>query len=241
LNQHKIRVIAAACAVGIAAIAVEPAYAARPFVTDDARIVDAGGCQIETFYKRQQREGESEFWFLPGCTPAKVLDQTEFTVGGYKTNNSVLGSASTTIAQVKTLIRPLTTDGWGFAATVGAARQPQGLSPGSDSAWNPYINLVSSLSFAQDAMVVHVNAGALRDKGVERTLYSWGLGTEIALKGRLAGIAEAYNQEGETPSSQVGLRLWIIPDRWQMDATLGTQNASAARRTWTSLGVRLLF
>ena len=45
------------------------ARAARPFVTDDARIVDKDGCQLETFVKRQSRFDESEFWFLPSCNP----------------------------------------------------------------------------------------------------------------------------------------------------------------------------
>ena len=45
------------------------AHAARPFVTDDARIVDRGGCQIETYVKRQQKFDENEFWFLPACNP----------------------------------------------------------------------------------------------------------------------------------------------------------------------------
>ncbi|MFL6570620.1 MAG: hypothetical protein ACJ8G4_02610, partial [Burkholderiales bacterium] len=30
------------------------AHAARPFNTDDARVVDPGGCQVETFYKKQE-------------------------------------------------------------------------------------------------------------------------------------------------------------------------------------------
>jgi hypothetical protein len=45
------------------------AHAARPFVTDDARVVDRGGCQIETFYKEQRKYSGSEFWFMPACNP----------------------------------------------------------------------------------------------------------------------------------------------------------------------------
>ena len=53
-----------------------PAYAARPFVTDDARIVDH--CQVETFYKEQRNYSGSEFWFLPACNPFGF----EITIGG---------------------------------------------------------------------------------------------------------------------------------------------------------------
>ena len=45
------------------------AHAARPFVTDDARVVDPQGCQVETFYKRQREFREQEFWILPACNP----------------------------------------------------------------------------------------------------------------------------------------------------------------------------
>ena len=214
------------------------AHAARPFVTDDARIVDPGGCQIETFARVQQRENENELWFLPGCTPAKGLDHTEITFGGNKIDNAGAGTANTLIAQVKTLLRPLQTDGWGFAATVGALRQHPA---NADASWSPYINLVSSRSLLSDAVVIHANVGQLRDRTILRNRYTWGLGAEIALGAKLYGIAESYNQTAEKPSSQVGLRYWITPNRVQIDSTVGTQAAPGGRRTWTSIGMRFLF
>ena len=51
---------------------LQPLYggaAARPFVTDDARIVDRDHCQLETFTKSQRTYAGSEFWFLPACNP----------------------------------------------------------------------------------------------------------------------------------------------------------------------------
>lgn len=214
------------------------AHAARPFVTDDARIVDAGGCQIETFAKVQQRENENEMWFLPGCTPARGLDSTEITVGGNKIDNAGSGTANTLIAQVKTLLKPLQTDGWGFAATLGTLRQhPANV----DASWSPYVNLVGSRSLLHDAVVLHVNAGQLRDRTILRNRYTWGLGAEIALGEKLYGIVESYNQAAEKPSSQVGLRYWITPNRVQIDSTVGTQAAPGGRRTWTSIGMRFLF
>ena len=139
------------------------AHAARPFITDDARIVDPGGCQIETFVRRQQRENESEMWFLPGCTPARGLNSTEITLGGNKIDNAANGTASTLIAQFKTLIKPLETDGWGFAATLGSMRQHPA---NANSSWSPYVNLVGSRSVLHDAVVLHANVGQLRDRTI---------------------------------------------------------------------------
>src|SRR3954469_10213462 len=86
------------------------AQAARPFFTDDARVVDKGHCQLETFYKEQRAYSGSEFWLLPACNPFGV----ELTAGG----NRIEGERSA-IVQAKYLIRELQTNGAGFAASVG--------------------------------------------------------------------------------------------------------------------------
>src|SRR5687767_2090667 len=84
------------------------AQAARPFVTDDARLVDAGGCQIETFVKRQRKLDEREFWFLPACNPAGAM---EFTLGGTWVDGTAPGDSRVTVMQAKTLFNPLETNG----------------------------------------------------------------------------------------------------------------------------------
>ena len=72
------------------------AFAARPFFTDDARIVD--NCQIETFYKEQRSYSGSEFWFLPACNPTGF----ELTVGGNRIERE-----RNEILQTKLLLKPL--------------------------------------------------------------------------------------------------------------------------------------
>ena len=42
-----------------------PAWAARPMITDDARIVDEHACQLESWWRKQGEH--SELWALPGC------------------------------------------------------------------------------------------------------------------------------------------------------------------------------
>jgi len=215
-----------------------PAFAARPFVTDDARIVDPGDCQIESFMRNQRQVDESEIWFVPGCTPGT---KTEFSLGGFKLDNADSGTSSTVIAQAKTLLRPLAINGYGLAFTLGVSHQNP-VDPTPRSQWAPFINIIGSLSLHDDAVVVHANIGSLQDRTADRTRHTWGIGSEIMLTGtRLSAIVEAYHQEGERPGRQVGLRYWIVPNRFQIDGTYGWQNANPVNRTWTSLGVRLLF
>jgi hypothetical protein len=214
-----------------------PAFAARPFVTDDARIVDAGGCQIETFVKKQGRFGEREAWFLPGCNPSGNL---ELTFGGLNIRNDAEGRASTLIAQGKTLLKRLQTNDYGVALTLGTIRQrPFAAEPASH--WSPFVNLLSSISLQGDAVVIHTNAGALNDRNTGVLRPTWGLGAEILVVPRLYAIVESYGQKGEKNSEQIGLRYWVVPNRMQVDGTLGSQRSGPPSRIWTSLGLRLLF
>lgn len=212
------------------------AHAARPFVTDDARIVDPGGYQIESFIKHQRNVHENEFWFLPAWNPGSIV---ELTLGGFALRNDEEGSANTIIAQAKTLLRPLRTNDFGLAATVGALRQ-EPLGP-AEGAWSPFVNLITSVSALDDALVVHVNAGLLDDRQSDVKRYTWGLGAEIATTARLWVIAETYNQEGEKPSAQLGLRCWVVPNQMQVDGTLGAQHSEPQNRRWISIGIRILF
>lgn len=203
-------------------------YAARPFVTDDARVVDKDGCQVETFVKRQRRFDENEFWFLPACNPWGA----ELTLGHSRVDSNLSGDARTTVLQVKTLLKPLPTNGAGFAFTVGML---------SNSANSPYFNGIGSFSFLDDRIVLHTNLGAIRDNVAKVSRGTWGTGAEILLIApRLYGIVETYGQRGEKPTAHTGLRIWLVPNRVQVDTTLGVQNSSPERRFGT-LGLRVLW
>jgi hypothetical protein len=199
------------------------ALAARPFVTDDARTVDRGGCQVESFYKKQHAYPGSEFWFLPACNPSG----TELTLGF----NRIEGDRSV-VLQGKTLLKPLDTNGSGYGFSLGAFRVNP--AQGRDI-WQPYVNGIGSFSFIDDRAVVHANLGVLRD------LATWGLGVEaLVLAPRVYGILETYGQREEKPTRHIGLRYWVVPNRVQVDSTLGEQKSEPARRFHT-IGLRLLF
>jgi hypothetical protein len=214
-------------------IAISPAaHAARPFVTDDARVVDKGGCQVETFVKRQQRRDEREFWFLPACNPWGV----ELTAGHARVDSTPGGDSRTTILQAKTLLKPLATNGAGFALTLGML---------SGTANSPYFNAIGSFSFADDRVVLHTNLGAVRDNARSNATHvsrgTWGAGAEVLLLApRLYGIVESYGQRGEKPTLHTGLRFWIVPNSVQVDTTVGRQHAAEDRR-FATVGLRILW
>lgn len=169
------------------------AHAARPFVTDDARVVDPEHCQLETFYKEQRAYSGSEFWFLPACNKLDV----EWTVGG----NRIEGERNL-IVQGKKLLKPLATGGYGLAFSAGSF--------GGD----PYVNGIASLSFLQDWSILHANLGYLENRG------TWGIGLEqLVLPPRVYAILESFGERGEKPTLHSGIRFWVIPNRFQIDST----------------------
>ncbi len=208
------------------------AQAARPFVTDDARVVDKGGCQVETFFKRQRRIGESEFWIVPACNPWGV----ELTIGHARVDSTPSGDTRTTILQAKALLKPLETNGSGFAFSAGML---------ANTANSPYINGIGSFSFMDDRVVLHANLGVIRDNARDNAAHvsrgTWGAGAEVLLVDpRLYGILESYGQRGEKPTLHTGLRIWIVPNRVQVDTTVGFQNAAQERR-FATVGLRVLW
>ncbi len=241
----------------VALLAARGAPAARPFVTDDARVVDPGGYQVETFVKSQRGVKATEYWLLPAANFGGALDRFEFALGGNVIRSDQEGNSNLVAGQVKMLLKPLETNAYGLALTLGVSR----LNPGTaqeivatpfgtatvagDSStkthYDPYLNAISSVSVLDDAVVFHLNAGATRDTSAHQTLGNWGIGAEVALGGPFYAIAEGYGISHEKPAYQAGLRYWAIPGRLQVDGTYGWQHSSPANLNWISIGMRILW
>jgi hypothetical protein len=218
------------------ALIASPAYAGRPFVTDDARVVDPQGCQVEIFYKRQREFRESEFGVVPACNP---WGRVELSLGGTRVDSSQAGDSRTLSLQAKTLLVPLETNGAGFAFTLGVAQVSPSQSP---RVWNPSINGIGGFSFFDDRIVLHANLGAQRDNQLHLTRGTWGVAAEVLLVApRLYGILESYGQRLEKPTLQGGVRVWVVPNQVQVDATVGSQHATPFDRRFATLGLRLLW
>lgn len=211
------------------------AWAARPLITDDARIVDPKACQIESWVQSFKTKG-TDAWALPGCNP---FGFAEFTLGGAHGDNPE-GEDRRTLWQIKTVIRPLQTNGWAWGIAVGnlSIRPSDAIARSSQL----YLNFPISASFRDDRFIVHLNVGGKHSKGDTGSFDpTWGLGTEITLTERTVLIAETYGEKGVNIQGQMGLRYWIIRDRIQVDATLGSDlEGQISRGRWVSIGLRLL-
>jgi hypothetical protein len=215
------------------AAATDCVFAARPLVTDDAHIVDPHACQLESYVKKLQ--DSTEYWALPACNPFENL---ELTIGGNWIRNDDSPNSNHLILQGKTIFRPVEVNGWGVGLAVGIVKAT---SPAATRGTTDlYANVPITFSLRDDTVLVHVNAGVDRDRVNDETKFTYGLASEIAINPRFSLLAETYGDSRENPFWQGGVRIWIVPERWQVDSTIGGQFGVGHSGVWFTVGIRLL-
>lgn len=212
-------------------LAIGPAaHAARPMITDDARLTDAGACQVESW--GHLHGSQHEFWALPACNPGGNF---ELTFGGALAYADRHQESGAMVIQGKTLLKPLETNGYGIGLAAGYATQP-----GSAHTGNPYFYVPVSFSLADDRVVIHTNLGYTRERENQENRLTWGLGSEIEITPRSYLIAESYGQDKGNPFFQMGVRYWIVPGHLQIDTTYGSRFGAIIDQHWFSIGLRLI-
>jgi hypothetical protein len=212
-------------------LALSPlAHAARPMVTDDARIVDDKSCQLETWLKANR--GSDEYWALPSCN---FSGNFELAVGSAVTRQNGSGETSDLLVQGKTLFRTLEPNGWAWGLVGGAASHPD---VSRKMLGDVYAYVPATFSFRDDRVLLHTNLGWIKDRLGNRHAMTWGVGSEIEMTPHTWLIAESYGENQGRPFYQLGLRHWLVYNRVQIDATYG--NRSNGGENWFSIGLRLL-
>lgn len=207
-------------------------------VTDDARLVPAKACQMESWLR--QNADSSEFWALPGCN---FTGNLELTIGGARQFPEDGASSSSTLFQAKTLFRPLSSNSYGFGLAIGTVSHPA-ISRESNQISDWYFYLPSSLSWANDTRIIHLNLGLQHEQELDRNKLTFGLGSELSVNQHLQIIAEVFGDQYAKPFYQIGLRYWVVPDAIQIDTTYGDRFSqplqSSLREEWFSIGLRLI-
>lgn len=202
-------------------------------IVDDARMVDPKSCQLEAWTRKNP--GLREYWAMPACN---FTGNLELGFGGARLRPDAGPGASGAQVQAKTILDPLEANGWGFALAAGAQRHPRERTPGSET--DPYGYVAASRSLWDDKAFVHFNAGVAREREYSRSRLTGGAGMEYALTGRFGLMGEAFKQSAGRPQYQLGMRYWIVPERVQVDTTLGHRFGNAEGARWVSVGIRLL-
>lgn len=209
---------------------ISVAHAARPMVTDDARIVDDKSCQVETWFKATH--DSEEYWALPSCN---FTGNLELAAGGSITHAGGENTTSDLVIQGKTLFKTLEPNGWAWGMAAGFINHPDIT---RHLMGDVYAYVPVTFSFRDDAALVHANLGWSHTRETSHGAMTWGIGSELEMSSRTWLIGEGYGTNQGRPYYQIGLRHWIVPNRVQIDTTYG--NRSNGGESWFSIGLRLL-
>lgn len=202
-------------------------WSARPLLNDDARVVDRGDCQIESWSVRSANL--TEYWLLPACG---VGAGTEIAAGLQQVRRTSehdrLG-----LVQIKYILKSLEPAGVGSALTLGAQSSPLGTSY--------YLNTPLSWLSRTERTAVHLNLGWATVAGATGFVRSGGIGVEQHMAGPLWLIAERHHPRPASPLWQAGVRWWIAPAQLQLDATVGSQAVRGDSSRFFTLGLRWIF
>lgn len=200
-------------------------HAARPFNTDDARVVERGHCQLETWIE-VHAQGDSELWALPSCN---ILWDTEVTIGG------MIGLQSNSVQfQLKKLFVSADENNWGIGIAIGNIHN---YLLGADNANEVYAYIPATLLFLDSKIALHLNLGYNLQSFIEG-IYTLGAGVEIEIISSMYAIGETYYSRFNPVMYQVGLRTWLVKDVFQLDFTYG--NSMQGGLDFVSFGLRIL-
>lgn len=254
MNARRLRIRGAAGLVFFGWIWASPGWAVRPFVTDDARIIDVGQIETETWLEIVRGGGTSRpaLQMLGGVT---LNDWMEIIAGGGIGMDDIEGgrfSVANPVIQPKLLMWRADEDGFPGLAFAAGVTLPAGRGSLYEDATGFYLIAPMTSRLFDDRVQVHLNVGltGAREDGKTELRPYWGVATEIEVRsGWPHLVTEAYAGDplealGPRWAVQYGFR-WIASDHLNLDLTFGLQPDAApgfgGLAHWGQIGVRLLF
>jgi hypothetical protein len=221
-------------ATGIAALALltAPAWAGRPLITEDAGVLEAGQCEIESYLARLHQPGLTLQWAQLGCGAGL---HTQLTAGAGRELSSS-GHMTVVAASGKTALRQLTGEQAGIAiayATLGGNH--------IDHLRHEASEVKAVLTIPQDQWLLHANAGWVRNYAYHADKTIWALALERQHAFAAVDLmGEIFGDDRGTPFAQLAGRWTIIPARLVVDASWGAQINDIKTRQAT-IGLKLAF
>jgi hypothetical protein len=233
------------------------AFAVRPFVTDDARIVSRGQFEIEAWPEINVVGSEQTYalQFMGGYSFTEWFELIAGTGAGYDREEKI-GTFGNPLISPKFLFYPTQLDSLipGIALNIGTTIN-WGRGSLYDESQSTFGFLISTWRFHDDWVNIHTNFGT-RNSRINKKNYGrpyWGVGFDLGIIEKdYRIIFETYAGdpfEAIAPdiAFQWGVR-WIKSDYVNLDLTFGTQKEAETfskttdrREYWAQVGIRLLF
>jgi hypothetical protein len=246
-----------AAAAAAAVITSHPAHAVRPFVTDDARIIDVGQVETENWFETVRADGK--FDPAPGFNTVWGTSLTEwFEVLAGAGGGRNRGGGTTFVNPViigKVLLNAAEEGGKAGNAFSVSRTFDRGRGSMYDEGHVTALVGMTTWRFHDDAVNLHTNYGMRWDRGEDKQTRSrvyWGIGADIKTPvDKLQFVIETFAGDPfvvDAPkyAMQTGFR-WMQSDYVQFDVTFGMEPAMEDRRRSggyersAQLGIRLLF
>jgi hypothetical protein len=222
-----------AALAGALALAGTTSHAARPVETEDAALLDANTCQLETWLQRNR--SSTEYWAHPACN---IGGHVELAVGAARIREAAGTNHSVGVVQAKTVFRAYDDRQSGWGLVLGTERS--GASH-RNSIGNPYASVITTLPLRGEAVFLHANAGWTRERDdVEQTRRdraTWALALDSLVAEDTRLSLETFGQSRERPQIQLGLRHALVPGRVQLDASVATRFGRGSQERFFTLGV----
>ena len=211
------------------------AHAGRPLVTDDAGVIEAARCEVESYLGRTSapgepavRAGSAQLACGVGADTQLALQVLRSGPDGGRANDLVLNGKTAFAAR----------DPAAFALAWALTDAP---SPGHGRRIErAFVNGIATLALGERSRL-HANLGWSRKRAGAASTTSWALAIESAATDRLDLMAETFADDRDhDPWLQVAARWAVIPGRWFIDASWGMQ-AAAGRPKAATLGLKLAF
>ncbi len=222
----------------------QKAYAIRPFVTDDARVVGNGLAQVETWFNGSGSEITHNV--LGAIGPTDWLEVTAgFAHGGVYHGEEVGYSITGPIFQVKTLVSETQAGGLPGLAFAAGVISPFGQGSFTPKGLTTFGYMALTESLFDEGLLLHANLGfaAADEKTHWMKTVTGGFGFQARVIGGLHSVGEIYYGDPYNPiyssaAAQVGFR-YIVNDFVQFDGTVGS-NLNQDSNQWWTLGIRLV-
>ncbi len=205
-------------------------HAGAPLVTDDANVVDAGTCQLESWV--QAMHGVTQYLAVPACN---AFGGIELGVAAAQTHADD-GRSSQLQIQAKTVFVAHENRTFSLGAEAGAQRDT-GAPHGSSAFQTYYAKGLASL-YPADGLEFDLNLGAANTLGTG-TYALAGAAVQYALVDRVQLLGEIYRDEPGRAKYEAGLRFVVIPDRLEAFISYGNRFGAASGDGWATAGVRL--
>lgn len=193
--------------------------------TDDASIVAAHRCQLETSYTFM-KSGADAYQVSPACNLGQNVEvalayyavQAPEKTDGYS-------------VQAKTMLKPMD-EHWGLASSLRFTQEKPAGQP-SQQEW--FLNLPASFNLIENRLGMNMNLGYQHSES-QSDLVLWGVSTHYSFNERFDVTAETFNQDHQAPFIQTAAHYSLIPNTLTLEVAVG-ERLHAFRQRWFGLGL----